>query len=723
MINQQGEQLWKEGQVKIPTVLQMEAVECGAASLAMIFAYFGLFVPLEKLREACGVSRDGSKASNILKAARSYGFNAKGYRLEPEGLHYLPLPMILFWNLYHFVVFEGYRDGGYYINDPAAGRRKVTPEEFSESFSGVVLSFEPTESFNTGGKPFSIFEALSKRIAGLEKGLVYIVLASLLLVIPGLVIPSFLRIYIDYVLVKGMTNWLQPLFIGMLVAAVLQAGLTWLQKHYLLRTSTKMALSSSARFFNHVFGLPVRFFSMRQAGEVSGRVHLNDEIANLVAGDLTSNALNVLLIIFYALLMLRYDVLLTLIAVFLAAANILTLRYVSSKMNVQSQKLLRDHGKLVGTTFYGVRTIESIKASGSENDFFSRWSGLFANMANGQQRIQVSSVFLGALPPFLQGLGNIAILSVGALRIMEGGFTLGMLLAFQSLFFSFLAPLNEMVSLSLNLQYAKNSMMRLDDVMNNEAEIAVEEDDGLCGYHKFQGFIELKDVTFGFNRCDPPLIENLSLKLSPGSRVALVGGSGSGKSTISKIVSGLYAPWSGEVLFDGVPREEIHRKQLSASLSMVDQEISLFQGSIGENISMWDETIPREEIIRAARDAAIHDVIVSRPGGYQGVLTEGGNNFSGGQRQRMELARAFATNPSILILDEATSALDPLTEQTINDNLRARGCTCLIVAHRLSTIRDCDEIIVLEHGKVKERGTHESLLAANGIYAGLIKTG
>lgn len=726
---QQGKLPWKEFRVKTPTVLQMEAVECGAASLAMILAYYGRIEPLEKLRDACGVSRDGSKASNLLKAARTYGLEAKGFRMEPDGIVEKRLPVILFWNLYHFVVLEGYKNGLYFINDPASGPRKVSAEEFSDSFSGVVLTFTPTAEFKKGGKPFSLVDGLKKRLLGLETALVYIVLVSLLLVIPGLVVPSFLRIFIDYVLVKGMSGWMQPLLVGMLVTALLQGALAWLQQHYLLRAETKLALTSSTKFFNHVFALPIRFFSMRQAGEISNRVQLNDKVATIVAGDLTSNGLNVLLIIFYALMMFRYDVVLTFIAILIAALNGFALFFVSGRRIVLNQKFQQDNGKLLGTTFYGIKTIESIKATGSEQDFFSRWSGLFANMVAGRQTLEVSTVFLLAIPPFLQTAGNIAILSAGGLRVMDGELTMGMLIAFQSLLLSFLAPVNQMVTLGQKLQEAEGDMQRLDDVVNNEATLVDDDDEinhaaiiGSAKHEKLSGFVELKNVTFGYNPLEPPLITDFSLKLVPGARVAIVGGSGSGKSTIAKIVAGLFEPWSGEVLFDGKPRSETPRRVLVNSVGMVDQDITLFEGTIAENIAMWDTTLPQQEIARAAEDAAIHDVIAARTGGYQGVLSEGGNNFSGGQRQRMEIARALATDPSILILDEATSALDPATEMVIDGNIRRRGCTSLIVAHRLSTIRDCDEIIVLEYGVVKERGTHSSLMATDGVYAGLIKT-
>ncbi len=718
-----SEKLWDEARIKTPTILQMEAVECGAASLGMILAWFGCHVPLERLRTDCGVTRDGSKASSLVKAAGTYGLEAKGCRLDLDDLHRKKLPMILFWNMYHFVVLEGFKKGYYYINDPASGQRKITLKEFSDSFSGIAITFEPTADFKKGGQPFSLPKALQKRVSGMEKALTFIILATVLLVIPGLVVPSFLRIFIDYVLVKGMTDWIRPVMLGMLLTALFQGFMTWLQQYYILRAETKLALASSAKFFNHVFAMPMRFFTMRQAGEISNRVQLNDQVASLLAGELSSKSLNVLLIFFYAFLMLRYDVILTAGAVVIAGLNAAALFYASRKRIILNRKLMHDNGKLMGTTYYGIRTIESLKASGGEQDFFSRWTGLFANMVNGRQQLQIATVFLLALPPFLQSLGNIAILTFGGLRVMEGNLTIGMLVAFQSLLLSFLAPVNQMVSLGQKLQDTQACLQRLDDVMENESELSVDDTESSTEFEKLKGNIELRNITFGYNPLEPPLIEKFSLKLKPGERVALVGSSGSGKSTIAKLVAGLYEPWSGEVFFDNIRRKDIPRNQLASSISVVDQEITLFEGTIAENIAMWDMTLPHEEMTRAATDAAIHDVIISRTGGYQSILSEGGRNFSGGQRQRIEIARALSSNPSILILDEATSALDPTTEKIIDTNIRNRFCSCLIVAHRLSTIRDCDEIIVLDGGKVVERGTHTDLMKAGGAYAGLISKG
>lgn len=709
---------------RTPTVLQMEAVECGAAALSIVLGYHGRFAPLERLRLECGVSRDGSKASNMLKAARKYGLTARGMKVEPDELLSYPFPMIVHWNFNHFLVLEGFRKNQAFLNDPASGPRKVPKEEFDESFTGVALVFEPGPDFSKGGEKPSIVRALKKRFAGSQVALTYVVLAGLALVIPGLVIPIFSKVFIDQVLVKGMQDWFKPLLLGMGITFAMRGVLTWLQERYLLRMETKIALSTASKFFWHILRLPVEFFTQRSSGDIGSRVGLNDTVAQLLSGKLATTVISMMTIIFYAILMFRFDNVLTLVGISMATLNILALRKVARIRKDQNLKLLQDTGKLVGFTMGGVQSIETLKATGSESDFFAKWAGYQAKVMNGFQQLGVVTQSVSVVPPSLQMLTNTAILSIGGLRVMNGDMTMGMLVAFQSLMASFMSPINGMVDLVGNFQQAEGNMNRLDDVHHYQIDKqfdGVETGEKAETTTKLSGHLELKNMTFGYSRLEAPLIENFSLTLKPGGRVALVGGSGSGKSTIARLITGLYEPWSGEILFDGKPREKIARTIINNSLAMVDQTICMFEGSIRENLTIWDSTMPETSIIRAGKDAYIHEDIAARDGGYDHEIQEGGRNFSGGQRQRMEIARALAANPTLLVLDEATSALDATTEKIIDDNLRRRGCTCVIVAHRLSTIRDCDEIIVLEKGKVIQRGTHDEMKDSEGAYAELIK--
>lgn len=711
--------------VRTPTVLQIEEVECGAAALAIVLGYYGRIVPLEELRIACGVSRDGSKASKIVKAARGYGLKAAGFKKEPDELRGMSFPLIVFWNFSHFLVVEGFGKKGVHLNDPAGGPRLASREEFDRSYTGVALTFEPGPDFEKGGQRSSLVAALRRRLRGSEWALAFIVLASLALVGPGLVVPIFSQVFVDEYLVDGSTDILVPLLTGMAVTAFLRAALTWLQQHYLLRMQNKLAISMSGAFFWHVLRLPAEFYSQRYAGEIGSRVSLNDRIAAVLSGQLATTALNVVTVIFYVILMLSYDVLLTFVGVFFAALNIIALQYVSRRRTDINQRLLQENGKLTGTSMGGLQSIETLKATGRESDFFARWAGTQAKLVDAQQAISRYDQVLNALPLLLTGLNTAVILALGGLRVMQADLTIGMLVAFQSLMASFTAPISQIVSLGSTLQETQGDLKRVDDVLSYGLDPALADDAGkdeLAGAEaaRLAGALDIHDLTFGYSRLDPPLVERLSLSLAPGSRVALVGASGSGKSTIAKLVSGLYLPWTGQILFDGEDRFAIPRGLRTASLAVVDQDIFLFEGSVRDNLTLWDPSIPESRMIQAARDACIHDEVASRPGGYESTVDEGGANFSGGQRQRLEIARALVGDPALLVLDEATSALDPTTERQIDENLRRRGCTCLIVAHRLSTIRDCDEILVLDRGRVVQRGTHEQMLAVPGPYARLI---
>jgi NHLM bacteriocin system ABC transporter peptidase/ATP-binding protein len=702
----------------------MESVECGAAALAIVLAHHGRWVPLEELRIACGVSRDGSKASNMVKAARGYGLAAKGFKKEPSALRSLHLPAILHWNFNHFVVLDGFYRGRVFLNDPATGPREVSEEELDQAFTGVVLTFEPGPEFQRQGDPPRLIPALRRRLAGSRAALAFVLLAGMALAIPGLVVPVFSKIFVDSVLLENRRDWLPPLLFAMGAAALLTGALTWIQQVYLLRLETRMAVGSSSRFLWHVLRLPSEFFTQRYAGDISSRVAINDRVAQLLSRDLATNALGVLMAVFFAALLFQYDAVLTLVGIAVVSLNVTALRFVSRKRVDGNRRLSQDQGKLLGTAIGGLQTIETLKATGGESDLFARWAGYQAKVVNGRQELERYTQMLDAVPPLLSAVNTALILGLGGLRVMNGSLSLGGLVAFQLLMAAFIAPINRLVSLGGRLQMVEGDMNRLDDVLRYRLDPGVGSGSGALPPEgspvRLHGFLELREVSFGYSRLDPPLIEGLHLTLKPGSRVALVGGSGSGKSTISRLVTGLYEPWRGEILFDRRRRSETPAGVLTHSLAAVDQNVFLFEGTVRENLTLWDATIPLPEVVAAAKDACIHEDIAARPGGYDSPIEEGGANWSGGQRQRLEIARALVGRPSVLVLDEATSALDPTTESRIDENLRRRGCTCLIVAHRLSTIRDADEIIVLEKGKVVQRGTHDELKGVEGPYSRLI---
>jgi ATP-binding cassette, subfamily C, bacterial len=714
---------------RTPTLLQMEAVECGAAALGIILGYYDRIVPLAELRQACGVSRDGSKASNILNAARRYGLQTKGFKVDLDGLRKLECPYIVFWNFNHFLVVEGFAKDKVYLNDPATGPRTISPAEFDQSFTGVVLVVEPSAEFQPGGRKPSLTLALWDRLQSSMGALVYCVIAGLLLVIPGLAIPAFSQAFVDNVLIEGRNDWLRPLILGMILTAILNGFLTLLQLQFLRRMKIKLAVGMSSRFLWHILRLPVSFYDQRFAGEISSRVRLNDSLANLLSGRLATTVISAFTVVFYAAVMLQYDVVLTLIGISFVIVNVSVWRWVSRQRVDANLRLMQEQGKVSGVAISGLQSMETLKASGLESEFFSRWAGYYAKAINARQEMDTTNQTLGVLPSFLTSITSMLLLAVGGLRVMDGVLSIGMLIAFQALMQRFLEPVNNLVGLAGELQEMEGNLGRLDDVLRNAIDPDVERERSMPPTHtlpaanvRLQGYVELCNITFGYNRSAPPLIENLSLSLKPGQRVALVGGSGSGKSTVAKLVCGLYEPWAGEILFDGQPRADIPRSILTNSVALVEQDISLFAGSVRDNLTLWDSTVPFSNLVRACKDAAIQDVVLSMPGGYNADLAEGATNLSGGQRQRLEIARTLVNNPAILVMDEATSALDAEAEKLIDQKLRERGCTCVIVAHRLSTIRDCDEIIVFERGKVVQRGTHEELQQIEGKYLQLIRS-
>lgn len=714
--------------VATPTLLQMEAVECGAAALGIVLGYHERIVPLEELRVQCGVSRDGSKASNVLKAARKYGLVAKGLKYEQlEKLYDLTPPVILFWNLNHFLVLEGFKGGKVYLNDPAQGPRKVTLEDLDSSYSGVVLTFEAGPEFKKGGEKPSMRASLTRRLADSQVALLFVMCVALLLVVPGLVVPTFTRIFVDDFLIGGHKWMVKPLLWAMGLTVVLSASLTWLQEYYLLRLETKLALLHSSKFFTHLLRLPIPYFVQRYAGDIATRVAINDAVANVIAAKLAMTVIDLLVLIFYLLLMMRYGVVLTLVVAAIVSLNIVIVQLVARMRTDAARRVLQDKGKMMGTAMGGLQMIETLKATGGEGEFFSRWAGYQSKALLGEQTLGMFQHATGVVPEVVNLLSVMAVYVVGGFYVMSGDLTIGMLVAYQSLVSSVNRPLGNLVSFGGTLQELQGDMNRLDDVMHYPEDPqyrrAAKRARGDGGAVKLNPRVTLRDVTFGYSPLEPPLIENFNLSIEPGQRVALVGGSGSGKSTVAKLVSGLYEPWGGEVLFDGSPRKDLPRDLITNSLAVVDQEVFLFGGTITENVTLWDSTLHPARVATACRDAALQDVIENREGRYDAVIAEGGGNLSGGQRQRLEIARALVGEPTIIVLDEATSALDPNTETIIDESMRRRGCSCIIIAHRLSTIRDCDRIVVMKRGKIVQQGTHDEMKDVDGPYRDLIGHG
>ena len=708
---------------KVPVVMQMEALECGAASLTMILAYYSKWIPLEQVRADCGVSRDGSNAKNILKAARSYGLNAKGYRYGIDNLKKNgTFPCIIHWNFNHFVVLNGFKGDKAYINDPAKGSCSVSMETFSESYTGVCLMFEPGEDFEPSGKPKSMVSFALKRLKGAGTAITFVVLTTCITSLMGIINPAFSRIFLDRLLTDENPEWFMPFILALSGIGIVQILVEWIKAIYSLKINGKLAAYGSTSFMWKVLHMPMEFFSQRMAGDIQLRQSSNGEIAKKLVDTFAPLALNIIMMLFYLIVMIRYSLLLTLVGVVSIVINLFVSALISKKRINITRVQMRDAGKLAGVTSAGIEMIETIKSSGAENGFFEKWSGYQASVNTQNVRFAKLNQYLGLLPAVISNLASVAVLILGVYLAMQGEFTIGMIMAFQGFLTSFSEPANTLIEAGQSLQEMRTEMERVEDVMKYPSDILGEEisADENVEYDKLSGSLELKNVTFGYSRLGEPLVKNFSLKLKTGGRVAFVGTSGCGKSTLSKLISGLYQPWSGEILFDGKPIKDIDRNVFTGSLAVVDQDIILFEDTIANNIKMWDNTIEDYEMIMAARDAQIHNDIMQRDGGYNYKLTEGGKDFSGGQRQRMEIARVLAQDPTIIIMDEATSALDAKTEYEVVRSIKDRGITCIVVAHRLSTIRDCDEIIVMDRGNVVERGTHDELFAKGGYYTQLV---
>lgn len=712
----------RERYVKTPTVYQMEATECGAASLAMIFGYFGRYMSSEKMRIETGVSRDGCNAGNLMRCAKKYGLECHGYRKETCSLIKTEPPCIIHWNFNHFVVFEGIKRGYAYINDPAQGRRRLSLDELDEAFTGIVLTFKPTDKFERQPENNTVFGFMKDRLSGRGGTVLKLLLIGLLLVIPGLAIPAATRFILDNMNTNADMRRLNTAIVFMVTFVMIKVFLNFYRGRVLICLQNKMILQSAYEFVSHLLRLPISFFEQRYAGDLADRVENNNNVNNFLSGELAESVLNLIISVFYLTLMILYSPILTLIVLCSAAASALTLKLGSQYLSDISMKTRQDNGKLTGALCSGLNIISTLKASGAENEYATRILGYFARNISAEQKTNRFQQVITVIPQVMSAVTSIIILAVGGVSVMNGNMTIGMLAAFSALADGFEKPVENLVGFVRRIHIIKADIARAEDVYKyKEDEKFGGSADTKAKMSKLSGETEVKNISFGYSVLDEPLIKDFSFKLKSGESIALIGMSGCGKSTVSKILSGLYRPWSGEVLFDGKSIDKIPKEVLAASVSCVSQEPRIFSGTIRENLTMWNSGILESDIIKAAKDACIHDIITQKDGAYDYKLSEGGMNLSGGQRQRLEIARALVTNPSVLILDEATSALDAIVEKKILDNIKKRGCTCLVVAHRLTAIRDCDSIIVMDKGRAVQKGSHRELAAQGGLYADIIK--
>lgn len=707
--------------VKTPTVIQMEVVECGAASLGIILGYFGKYVTLEELRTACGVTRDGVNALSILSAAENYGLKCEGFRLELEELYDMPLPLIAYWNFEHFIVIEGFSREGVFVNDPAFGPMTITYEELDSSFTGLALTFSLTDKFVKSGKPESVISGIVNRLKVQKTAFLFSIIVGFCLIVPKLALPAFAQIFIDEIFVNQSFTWQNGFLLSMAVIAVIALSFEFLQFLTLGRLFIQLSIDFSYKYFYHVLRLPIGFYAQRFSGEIANRADINNSVAQMIFQKLAILIIDVMMVIFFGVIMFYYDPLVAALGISMTLCNLAIMSYLFRSRKDAYASFQQSVGKSMGYAIGILGNIETIKAASSEYKTFNRWAGYYTKTLNAQQIIAKKEVIAGAIPTFLETLTTIAVLGLGSYRVISGSLTIGMLIALRILMANFMSPITRLVDFSQQIRLLQVDISRLDDVLKNPIDPVLVREEEETEIFKLQGEVEFKNVTFGFNPLSDPILSDVSFKLTPGQSLGLVGPTGCGKSTIAKLLAGLYEPWSGEIVFDGISKKELARSVITESLMMVEQDPYIFAGSVKDNITCFEILPEQHDMIKAAQDACIHDDIMLRKGGYELQLESEGKNLSGGQRQRLEIARALIKKPVILIMDEATSALDSETELKVTNNIRRLGCTLIVIAHRLSTVRHCDEIVVLDKGKVKQRGHHQQLFDEGGPYRELVE--
>ena len=709
---------------KTPSFIQMEATECGSTALMIILAYYGRYITYQKARSACGISRDGSKASNIVAAARSFGMEAQGMQVEDsETLEEIGFPLIAFWGFNHFIVVEGFtkNKSGVYVNDPATGPRVIPYEEFNKLFTGIVLSIKPGENFSKDGRPASIISFLLDRTTGSWNTLIYVIILSILLIFPRLVIPGFSKIFLDDIFIGHIDNWFSPFVLALVSVTIIQISLMWIQRVYLVKLQIKFLFTSVANFFWHMIHLPIEFFKQRGTGDIIERMTANDRVAAILSSDLSFSMVNMLSMVIFGGLLFLLSVPLALVGISMTLINLVILIMVSQLIATNSYKVLQQQAELSSVEMNGLNCIETLKVTSAEDSFFKKWSALHATSISSQQQLAYISSLLMILPTFISSITGILVLWIGSIQIINGDLTIGTLIAFQALIVAFQEPLEMLLGVGEKIQRMKADAARITDVMNNPLDplsssdrpIFDQDNPNLQG--NLEGNVNFKNVTFGYLALEKPLLSDVSLSITAKQRVAVIGPNGSGKSTLAKLITGLHQPWSGQIMIDDQNLLDHNPDTLSKSIGYVDQDIYLFEGSVRDNLTLWNNDISEEQLEQVLKDSCIYEDIIER-GGLDCNIEEGGKNFSRGQCQRLEIARSLVHNPTMVIFDESTSALDYENENRIYDNLKKRNCTLISISHRLDRIQNFDKIIVLYQGKIVQEGTHKTLSQEEGIY-------